>query len=133
MKFQSMSALSAVCAAVSAGALAVSLSAHAQGATDGAKAPAGAEPAPVFSKAYLSSAASIEKGKAVWQAQCRHCHGSSAYPGKAPKLDPGRMDPDFIFDRVTNGFRKMPSWKAVFSFEERMAVVAYVKSDDFSP
>ena len=28
--------------------------------------------------------------------------------------------------RVTNGFRKMPSWREVYSREERMAVVTYV-------
>ena len=32
----------------------------------------------------------------------------SAYPGKAPKLNPGTYTPDFIFDRVTYGFGKMP-------------------------
>ncbi|MEO8718925.1 MAG: cytochrome c, partial [Burkholderiales bacterium] len=72
-------------------------------------------------------------GEKVWDGQCRHCHGAAAYPGKAPKLNPGQLQPDFIFDRVTNGFKGMPSWKAVFSLAERKAVVAYVKSGDFSP
>lgn len=91
------------------------------------------EPAPTFDKAYLSDAANIKLGQTVWATQCRHCHGNSAYPGKAPKLNPGGMDPEFIFDRVTNGFGKMPAWKEVFSLEQRKGVVAYVKSDDFSP
>ena len=113
-------------------ALSAALSASAQG--DGAAgSAAGPEPVPAFDKAYLSDPANIAKGKTVWDSQCRHCHGASAYPGKAPKLNPGAMEPDFVFDRVTNGFRKMPAWKAVFSLEERKAVVAYVLSDDFSP
>lgn len=91
------------------------------------------EPVPKFDAAYLSDAANIKVGEGVWTHQCRHCHGSSAYPGKAPKLSPGGMDPEFIFDRVTNGFRKMPSWRAVFTLEERKGVVAYLKSDSFSP
>ena len=91
------------------------------------------EPVPKFDPAYLKAAANIKVGQGVWVAQCRHCHGSSAYPGKAPKLSPGGMDPEFIFDRVSNGFRAMPPWKAVFSIEERKAVVAYIKSDSFSP
>ncbi len=37
------------------------------------------------------------------------------------------------FKRVTNGFREMPSWKEVYSREERMAVVTYVLSKEFSP
>jgi hypothetical protein len=34
---------------------------------------------------------------------------------------------------VTDGFRKMPPWKEIYNREERMSVVAYVKSGDFSP
>jgi mono/diheme cytochrome c family protein len=94
---------------------------------------AASEPAPKFDKAFLSDPKNIEAGRRVWEMQCRHCHGSKAYPGKAPKLKPGRLEPEFIFDRVTNGFGKMPSWKAVFSYEQRKSVVAYIKSDDFWP
>ncbi len=75
----------------------------------------------------------LEAGKAVWQEQCRHCRGYAAYSGKAPKLKPRRYKPGFVFKRVTNGFREMPSWKEVYSREERMAVVTYVLSKDFSP
>jgi mono/diheme cytochrome c family protein len=92
-----------------------------------------AEKPPEFTEAYLTDPANIEAGHAVWQEQCRHCHGKSAYPGKAPKLKPKRYKPEFVFKRVTNGFRKMPSWKEVFSYEERKAVVAYVLSKKFSP
>lgn len=88
---------------------------------------------PVFDQKFLSNPANIEAGRTVWDNQCRHCHGAAAYPGKAPKLNPGRMDPDFIYDRVTNGFGKMPPWKDVFSVKERMGVVAYIKSGEFSP
>src|SRR5688572_19267415 len=91
------------------------------------------EKPPAFDKKFLSSAANIELGKTVWDQQCRHCHGAAAYPGKAPKLRPGDLDPDFIYERVTNGFGKMPAWKDVFSTKERMAVTAYIKSGDFSP
>ena len=93
-----------------------------------------AEEAPaVFTEAYLNDPANIEAGRAVWQEQCRHCHGAKAYPGKAPKLKPRRYKPGFVFKRVTKGFRKMPSWREVYSREERMAVVTYVLSKDFSP
>jgi len=91
------------------------------------------EPMPVFDKAFLSNKANIKTGKGVWDNQCRHCHGAAAYPGKAPKLNPGQLQPDFIYDRVTFGFGKMPAWKDVFSHEQRTGVVAYIKSRDFSP
>jgi mono/diheme cytochrome c family protein len=103
-------------------------------AQDAAKAaPKAGEPVPKFDAAYMSNAANIKVGETVWTNQCRHCHGSSAYPGKAPKLNPGAMDPEFIYERVTYGYRQMPGWKDVFSLEERKGVVAYIKSDSFSP
>lgn len=88
---------------------------------------------PVFDKAYLSNKANIEVGRNLWENQCRHCHGAAAYPGKAPKLNPGQLAPDFIYDRVTFGFGKMPAWKDVFSDEQRKGVVAFIKSNEFSP
>jgi len=91
------------------------------------------QPVPVFDKRYLSNKANIELGRNVWENQCRHCHGAAAYPGKAPKLNPGQLEPDFIYDRVTFGFGKMPAWKDVFSDAQRKGVVAYIKSGDFSP
>jgi len=124
---------------VALGCALAGLSAPAIPAGDAAKATvvatqsAAAEPVPKFDKAFLSNPKNIAAGEQVWHAQCRHCHGSKAYPGKAPKLNPGQLKPEFIFDRVTNGFGKMPSWKAVFSYEQRKSVVAYIKSDDFSP
>lgn len=75
----------------------------------------------------------IAEGQAIWQKQCRHCHGRSAYPGKAPKLKPRKYKPDFVFDRVTNGFRKMPGWKAAYDEIQRWSIVAWVMSEDFSP
>ena len=91
------------------------------------------EPMPKLDAAYLDNPANIKVGETVWTNQCRHCHGSSAYPGKAPKLRPKRYKPDFVFDRVTNGFRKMPAWKEAYTREERMGVVAWVLSKNFSP
>lgn len=87
---------------------------------------------PAFTEEYLADATAIEAGSELW-VQCRHCHGSSAYPGKAPKLKPARYKPEFVFNRVTDGFRKMPAWKSVFTLEERKSLVAYILSRKFSP
>ncbi|HSR70897.1 MAG TPA: cytochrome c [Kiloniellales bacterium] len=91
------------------------------------------ESIPEFTEAFLGDPEVIEAGEEIWMEQCRHCHGRSAYPGKAPKLKPRRYNPEFVYARVTNGFRKMPSWKEVYNKEERMSVTAYVLSDEFSP
>jgi len=91
------------------------------------------EPVPAFTTAVMQDPAYIESGKQVWDGQCRHCHGNSAYPGKAPKLKPSGYQPDFVYDRVTNGFRKMPGWKTIFSEKQRVGVVTYIMSSDFSP
>ena len=85
-----------------------------------------------FTKEDLQDARKIVQGREVWVSRCQFCHGKSAYPGKAPRLEPSRYTPQFVFDRVTNGFQGMPAWKDEFSEEQRRAVVAYVLSKDFS-
>lgn len=88
---------------------------------------------PEMSDTYLNDSANIEAGKEIWQQQCRHCHGASAYPGKAPKLKPASYKPDFVYKRVSDGFRKMPAWKNVYTEEQRKQIVAWVMSESFSP
>lgn len=73
----------------------------------------------------------IEIGKDVFNKQCKFCHGKGVYPGKAPQLDPPRYTPEFIFDRVTNGYKSMPAWSGVFSTKERQGVTAYILSKEF--
>lgn len=96
-------------------------------------APAADPPPPPMPPEVLKDPKLVALGETAWQQQCRHCHGASAYPGKAPKLSPGAMEPDFIYDRITYGFKGMPPWKAVFSEQQRIGLVAYIKSDRFSP
>ena len=91
------------------------------------------DPTPDFSETVMQDPSYIESGRQVWDGQCRHCHGNSAYPGKAPKLKPSSYQAEFVYDRVTNGFRKMPGWKAVFNEKQRVGVTAYILSDTFSP
>jgi mono/diheme cytochrome c family protein len=98
-----------------------------------AKPAADDEPVPVFTAAMIKDPGNVAAGKQVWDGQCRHCHGNSAYPGKAPKLKPSSYEPDFVYDRVTNGFRKMPGWKAVFNQQQRIGVTAYIMGDQFIP
>ena len=86
-----------------------------------------------FTEVYLGDTANITAGGEIWADQCRHCHGAQAYPGKAPKLKPRKYKPDFVYRRVTDGFRKMPPWKDVYTDEERMALTAYILSKQFSP
>ena len=88
---------------------------------------------PDFTEAFLNDPANIGTGKEVWVEQCRHCHGKSAYPGKAPKLKPRRYTPEFVYKRVTFGFRKMPAWEDIYDQNQRMGVTAYILSREFSP
>jgi len=90
-------------------------------------------PAPVrLAPEFLKDPRIIEQGRTVWKTRCQFCHGKAAYPGKAPKLDPSRYTAEFVYDRVTNGFKGMPGWRQEFSEQELRAVVAYVLSKDFS-
>lgn len=87
----------------------------------------------VFSNSFLNDPDNIALGQTIWSKRCRFCHGKAAYPGSAPQLKPWRYQPEFIYNRVTNGFRGMPALKREFSETERRAIVAYVLSGKFSP
>jgi mono/diheme cytochrome c family protein len=87
----------------------------------------------VFTAEFLEDPANFEAGKEIWFAQCTHCHGYKAYPGKAPKLKPRKYKPTFVFKRVYKGFKKMPAWSDVFTIDEIRQVVAYVKGQGFAP
>jgi len=90
------------------------------------------EEAPQFTEEFLNDPAILAKGQEIWEEQCQFCHGKNAYPGKAPKLKPRKYTPDFVYKRVTRGFKGMPAWDEVYNQEERMSVAAWVKSKDFS-
>jgi mono/diheme cytochrome c family protein len=85
-----------------------------------------------FPRELLDNPEYVETGKGVFNQICKFCHGKTAYPGKAPHLNPSRYTPEFVFDRVTNGFRGMPSWKEQFSEKERQGVTVYIMSKEFS-
>jgi mono/diheme cytochrome c family protein len=91
------------------------------------------DPPPTGLSERMKDAALIVQGEKLWQDLCTHCHGAKAYPGKAPKLRPRNYNPEFVWDRVHNGFRAMPAWKDNYSPDEIVALVAYVLSDDFFP
>jgi mono/diheme cytochrome c family protein len=116
-------------------ALALTLPAVSGGAQEAPApaAPTGSQPPHPFTEEYLVDPANIAAGKVVWQEQCQHCHGSKAYPGKAPKLKPAKYKPEFVYRRVTDGFRAMPPWVDVYTDEERMQIVTYVLSKGFTP
>ena len=84
-----------------------------------------------FSPEFVKSPQTIEMGRKVWQERCVFCHGKDVYPGKAPKLDPKKYTKEFVYDRVTNGFRGMPPWKD-YDEEQRKAVSVYVLSPEFT-
>jgi mono/diheme cytochrome c family protein len=86
-----------------------------------------------FTEEFLTNPENIALGKEIWHKRCRFCHGAKAYPGKAPKLKPKKYEPEFVYKRITKGFRRMPSWKKRYNQHERMAVVSWVMSKDFEP
>ena len=91
------------------------------------------DPPPPLPADVLQDGKVIAQGEKLWQDQCTHCHGSKAYPGKAPRLQPRQYKPEFVWDRTHNGFRGMPPWRDVYKPDEIIALVAYVMSDDFFP
>lgn len=91
------------------------------------------KPPEPFTEEMMADHDRIAAGKEIWKDQCSHCHGAKAYPGKAPKLRASRYKPNFVYRRVTDGFRKMPAWDEVYTDEERMNVTIYILSDQFAP
>lgn len=91
-----------------------------------------ADAAPKFTEEFLNDPEVLARGQAIWEEQCQHCHGKNAYPGKAPRLKPRKYTPDFVYKRVTKGFRGMPSWVEVYDEQERMSVAAWVMNKNFS-
>lgn len=91
------------------------------------------DPPPALPASVLKDAKVIAAGEALWKENCAHCHGSKAYPGKAPKLQPTKYKPEFVWDRVHNGFKDMPPWKELYSPDQVISLVAWVMSEDFWP
>jgi mono/diheme cytochrome c family protein len=123
-------------AALVASGLAVAAMTAALPAAAQSAAPASAasrDPPPALPATVLKDPKLIADGIALWKENCQHCHGSKAYPGKAPKLQPHRYKPDFVWDRIHNGFKDMPAWKEVYTPEQVIALVAYVLSEEFWP
>jgi len=88
--------------------------------------------APAFTEEFMNDPAVLAKGQEIWEEQCQFCHGKNAYPGKAPRLKPRKYTPEFVYERVTKGYKGMPAWEEVYNQEERMSVAAWVKNKDFS-
>lgn len=84
-----------------------------------------------FTKEFVENPQNFADGKKIWLKQCARCHGKHAYPGKAPKLKPSKYKIEFVYKRVTKGFRGMPSWKKKYNKKQRMAVSAYIMHPDF--
>jgi mono/diheme cytochrome c family protein len=85
-----------------------------------------------FSEEFMTDMANIRAGRDLFHAQCGHCHGSRAYPGKAPRLRPERYDPEFVFWVIQGGYGRMPSFEERFTEEETKQIVAWVMSSLFS-
>ena len=81
---------------------------------------------------FLNDPDNIAVGKKLFQKQCARCHGRRAYPGKAPKLKEKKYKPEFVYKRITKGFRGMPSWKRRYNEMQRKSITAYVMSKDFT-
>jgi len=85
-----------------------------------------------LSEDFLNDPDNIAVGKQLFQKQCARCHGSRAYPGKAPKLKEKKYRPEFVYKRVTKGFRGMPAWRNRYDEIQRKSITAYVMSKDFT-
>ena len=86
----------------------------------------------VLTNDFLNDPDNIAVGKKLFVKQCARCHGNRAYPGKAPKLKEKKYKPEFVFKRITKGFRGMPPWRRRFNEQQRKSITAYVISKGFT-
>jgi mono/diheme cytochrome c family protein len=87
-----------------------------------------------------SSPASLAAGKALFAINCAMCHGAiSARPGPVgrklvpppPGLDRALvqgLSDTFIFQALTNGFGRMPSFRDKLTIAERWSLVNYLRT-----
>jgi polar amino acid transport system substrate-binding protein len=91
-----------------------------------------AAPAP----AGASEAGNVEEGKRTFNGTCSHCHGPEAIVAdrrinlRRLKLKYGDEMSEVFFKTVTDGRpeKGMPSWKAVFSHQDFVNILAYLKT-----
>ena len=83
---------------------------------------------PQFTDEFLKNEANILRGKQQFLLRCTFCHAKVGV-GKAPQVRPSERPPEFIFDRITNGFSGMPPWGGVLSEDDRRVLVAFIRSD----
>ncbi len=71
----------------------------------------------------------LTHGKAIWQAQCRDCHGAAGEgTDTGPKLgDLVDLSDDALFKQITNGQGKMPAFDEDLSEQDRWDVVTYTR------
>lgn len=85
-----------------------------------------------LTEAFMNDPDNIALGKKLFAKQCARCHGRKAYPGKAPKLKEKTYKPEFVYKRITKGFRGMPAWKSRYNEKQRRSLTAYIMSKDFT-
>ena len=95
----------------------------------------------------VSSQPDIDQGRETYQAHCLECHGEQGH-GDGPRVTtltprPGDLvseamsnkTDDELFAVITNGVPQtsMESWDDRLSLDDRLNVVAYIRSLGFSP
>ena len=80
----------------------------------------------------LGSVELVKAGEARFYQNCVYCHGARGIGGSSKKLQCRDLDPDYLFDVVTNGLSRgnkvMPPWGDTFNESERWELVAYIAS-----
>lgn len=74
----------------------------------------------------------IKAGETTFYQNCVYCHGARGVGGRGKKLQCRDLDPDYLFDVISNGLTEgsffMPAWKDSMDERMRRQLVSYVKS-----
>lgn len=86
---------------------------------------------PELKARVLEDPASVELGNKKFHSVCGYCHGHNGSGGKGKKLKGRDLEPDYLFEVITNGRkrggRNMPAWGSLPE-EVRWQLVAFIRS-----
>ena len=88
--------------------------------------PSPAVPTPPFD---LKDPGAVAEGRRLYHSTCTfYCHGREGRVGRGPKLRGRHFEPDYVYQRIANGFPPMPGYQRTLSPEQLWDLVAYVLS-----
>lgn len=72
----------------------------------------------------------VPEGRKIYESKCAKCHGENGTRGLlgAKNLQISKLNDNDLYTIISEGKRKMPSWKKKLTTEQIHLVITYIKS-----